>query len=52
MPILKISLYTTKQNGVATKSESNLSKKPPCPGIIEPLSLTPASLFNLLPINH
>src|SRR5688500_1882593 len=35
-------------NGVASKRESNRSRKPPCPGIICPLSFTLAILFNLL----
>ena len=28
--------------------ESNLSKKPPCPGMMDPLSFTSAMRFNLL----
>ena len=34
--------------GAAKRRESNRSKKPPCPGIILPLSLTPAILLSLL----
>ena len=32
--------------GVANKTESNLSKTPPCPGNSVPLSLMPAARFN------
>src|ERR1022692_1104450 len=36
--------------GVANNNESNRSKKPPWPGMIWPLSLTPAMRFSLLSI--
>ena len=35
-------------NRLAKSKESKRSKKPPCPGIICPLSFTPAILFSLL----
>ena len=41
-------LTYTHTAGAAKRKESKRSKKPPCPGMMLPLSLTPAILFNLL----
>ena len=38
----------SQTNRLAISTESKRSKKPPCPGMMLPLSFTPAIRFNLL----